>query len=101
MHTEEGISEMEIKIWIAKANNAFSKNKMLLTRAVTLLLKKRIVKILVWTVLMYDAKMWNMKQDDVNQIENCEMWLWMNEKIQLDRQSNKCQSVGYRDRNAH
>src|SRR5215510_7102107 len=66
----------EIKVRIAIAKLAFSRKKELLVRTMKLKLKKRIVKTLVWSVLLYGAETWALRKEDIRRLEACEMWFW-------------------------
>src|SRR3989442_10938551 len=39
-------------------------------------LKKRVVKVLVWPVVLYECEMWTLLQDEINRLEALEVWLW-------------------------
>src|SRR3954471_12715211 len=45
---EDGRSHSDVKVWIAMAKDAFNKRKELLTKGLSMTLKKRMVKVLVW-----------------------------------------------------
>ena len=45
-------------------------------RSVSVALKMRLVKTLVWTVLSYGAEAWTLKIRDERKITSMEMWLW-------------------------
>jgi len=74
--TEDGRCESEIKIRIALAKEAFSKRKELFTKSFRKDLKKKIVKTLVWTTLLYGCETWTLKQVDISRLEAAEMWMW-------------------------
>ena len=51
--------------------------KELLTKSFTLDLKKRIVKTVIWSTLLYGTKSWALRKDDIRRLlESCKMWLW-------------------------
>ena len=54
--TEDGICGTEIKVRIAQAKEAFSKRKELLTKRFSNVVKKKIVKTLVWATLLYGCE---------------------------------------------
>ena len=54
--TEDGRCGAEIKIRIAQAKEAFSKRKELLTKRFSNVVKKKIVKTLVWATLLYGCE---------------------------------------------
>ena len=74
--TEDGRCENEVKIRIALAKEAFSKRKELLTRNFKKGCKKRIVKTLIWTTLLYGAETWTLRKEEIRRLEAAEMWLW-------------------------
>jgi len=74
--TENGSCESEIRVRIALAKDAFSKHQTLLTKNIRPALKKRLVKTLIWSVLLYGAETWTMKKADIKKLEGCEMWFW-------------------------
>src|SRR6218665_1564443 len=39
-------------------------------------IKKRMVKALIWGVMLHGAETWMMRKEDVKQIEAFEMWIW-------------------------
>ena len=39
-------------------------------------LKKRLVKTLVWSVVMYGSETWTLRKADVERLEAFEMWVW-------------------------
>ena len=62
----------------------------LLNFPINLHLKKRIVKMMVWSVLLYGSETWTLKTGDVKRLESFEMWVWRRiEKISwTERVSN-------------
>ena len=54
-------------------------------------LKKRLIKTLIWSVLLYGAEAWSLRKNDVKKLEAFEMWIWRRiEKILWkDHISNK------------
>ena len=53
--------EKEISTRIAMAKQAFSTHRILLKSGLYLHLKKRIVKTMVWSVLLYGSETWTLK----------------------------------------
>ena len=39
-------------------------------------LKKRMVKVLVWPVVLYGCETWTLLQDEINRLEALEVCLW-------------------------
>src|SRR5206468_7618618 len=54
--TEDGRSHSDVKVRIAMAKDAFNKRKELLTKVLSMTLKKRMVKVLVWPVVLYGCE---------------------------------------------
>jgi len=74
--TEDGRSEKEVRVRIAMAKDAFNKHQKLFTGKTNRNLKKRLIKTLVWSVLLYGSETWTLKKDDIKRLESCEMWIW-------------------------
>jgi len=74
--TEDGRSLNDVKARIALAKDAFSKRKELLTKSLSKELKKRIVKVLVWPVVMYGCETWTLRKEEIDILEALEMWIW-------------------------
>ncbi|XP_071816608.1 uncharacterized protein [Apostichopus japonicus] len=45
-------------------------------KEISLKLKKQLVKSLVWSVAIYVAESWALKQNDMKKIESLELWVW-------------------------
>jgi len=74
------------------AKKVFMVKKKLFTGKMNLELKKRIMKCLVWSVALYAAEMWALKQTDRRRLEASEMWIWRRmEKISwfVDKVTNE------------
>ena len=54
--TQDGYYKKDIRSGIARETNAFSNRKELLTKSFSLDLKKRIVKTVIWSTLLYGAE---------------------------------------------
>src|ERR1041385_1407630 len=74
--TEDGKCATEIKIRIALAKEAFNKRKELLTKRFSKNVKKKMVKTLIWTTLLYGCETWTLRKEDFRKLEAMEMWLW-------------------------
>jgi len=74
--TENGRCGREIKTRIAMAKTAFNKRKTLLGRKLHLMLKKKLIKVLIWSVALYVADTWSLKKDEIQRLEA--LWLWRN-----------------------
>jgi hypothetical protein len=88
--TEEARCEQEIKTRIAVAKEAFSNRRELLVRNMSKKVKKKIIKCLVWSVLLYGSETWTLNKEAVNRLEAMEMWIWRRmEKIKwTDKKKN-------------
>src|SRR3989442_352334 len=73
--TEDGRSHSDEKVRIAMTKDAFNKRKELLTKGLSMTLKKRMVKVLVWPIVLYGCETWTLLQDEVNRLEALEVWL--------------------------
>lgn len=74
--SEDARCSDEVKCRIAMAKEAFNRRKELLSRTITLVLKKRLVKALVWPVLLYGCETWTLRKEDQSKLEAFEMWAW-------------------------
>ncbi|PIK42267.1 endonuclease-reverse transcriptase [Apostichopus japonicus] len=45
-------------------------------KEISLKLKKQLVKSLVWSVALYSAESWTLKQNDMKKMESLELWVW-------------------------
>jgi len=89
--SNDGYCTTEIKCRIARAKAAFNQKKVLLTKGLNQDLKKRMIKTVIWSVLLYGCETWTLRQEEVRRLEACEMWLWRRmEKIGwTDRVTNE------------
>jgi hypothetical protein len=89
--SEDGRSHSDVKVRIAMAKEAFNKRKELLTKGLSKKLKKRMVKVLIWPVVLYGSETWILLEDETRRLEALEMWLWRGlEKISwMDKIENK------------
>ena len=73
------------------AKDAFNKRKELLTKGLSKRLKKRMVKVLIWPVVMYGCETWTLLEEEIDRLQALEMWIWRGlEKISWrDRVSNQ------------
>ena len=74
--TNDGRTEMEIKVRISIAKEAFCKRKEVVAKSFSTNLKKRIVTTLAWSVALYGAETWTIRKEDRRQLEALEMWIW-------------------------
>src|SRR5687768_2172739 len=89
--TEDGRCEAEINTRIALAKEAFSRRKELLTKRFRNVVKKKIVKTLIWITLLYGCETCTLRKEEIRRLEALEMWLWRRmEKISwTDKISNE------------
>src|SRR3989442_5105821 len=71
--TKDGRSHSDVKVRIAIAKDAFNKRKELLTKGLSRTLKKRMVKVLVWPVVLYGCETWTLLQDEINRLETLDV----------------------------
>src|SRR5437867_12960522 len=74
--TEDGRSHSDVKVRIAMAKDAFNKRKELSMKGLSVALKKRMMKVLVYPVVLYGCETWTLLQDEINRLEALEVWLW-------------------------
>ena len=74
--TEDGRCEKEVRIRIAMAKEAFNKRKELLTKNFKKGIKKKLVKTLVWSTLLYGSETWTLRKEEIRKLEAMEMWMW-------------------------
>ena len=73
--TEEGRRHGDVKVRTAMTEDAFNKRKELLTKGLSMTLKKRMVKVLVWLVVLYGCETWTLRQHEINRLKALEVWL--------------------------
>src|SRR6478609_11429270 len=74
--SEDGRCLDDVKTRIGMAKDAFKKRKELLTRSIREDLRKRLVKTLVWSVVLYGCETWTMRKEEINHLNAFEMWVW-------------------------
>lgn len=74
--TEDCKSQGEIRRRIILGKEAYNKNKELMRGKLELSLKKRLIKTLIWSVVLYGSETWTMQKEDIKRLEAFEMWLW-------------------------
>ena len=60
--SEDGRCLDDVKTRIGMANDVFNKRKELLTRSIRVDLRKRLVKALVWPVVLFGCETWTMRK---------------------------------------
>src|SRR6476619_6464806 len=63
----------DVKTRIGMTKDAFNKRKELLTRSIRVNIRKRLVKTLVWPVVLYGCETWTMRKDQSNRLNAFEM----------------------------
>jgi hypothetical protein len=76
MLTEDGRCTCEIKSRIAMAKAAFNKKKNLFTSKLDFNLRKKLVKVYVWSMALYGAETLTLQATDQKRLESFEMWCW-------------------------
>ena len=72
--SEDGRCLDDVKTRIGMAKDAFNKRmhplnrRMLLTRSIRVDLRKRLVKTLVWHVVLYGCETWTMRKEVINRL---------------------------------
>ena len=61
---------------IALGKEAFNKKKDLMQKSLSLYLRKRLVKVFVWSVMLYGSETWTLQKEDIRRLEAFEMWIW-------------------------
>src|SRR6476619_4802634 len=74
--SEDGRYLDDVKARIGMAKDAFNKRKELLIRSIRVDLRKRLVKTLVWSVVLYGCETWTMRKEEINRSNAFEMWVW-------------------------
>src|SRR6478609_3148330 len=74
--SEDGRCLGDVKTRIGMAKDAFKKRKELLTRSIRVDLKKKLVKTLVWPVVLFGCETWTMRKEKINRLKAFEMWVW-------------------------
>ena len=89
--TDDGRCKVKLKLKIAMAKQAFNNRRELLTRTLKLNLKRKLVKTLIWIVLLYGAETWSLRKVDKTRLKAFEMWAWRKlKKNFMDRSCKKC-----------
>jgi hypothetical protein len=75
MVTDDARCHVEIKRRIAMGKDAFNKRWELLRGKLNMNLKKRMVKTLVCSVVLYGSEIWTMRKDGIRRLKAFEMWI--------------------------
>src|SRR5678816_1970525 len=76
MITTDAKCHREIKRRIVIGKEAFSNRRELLRGKLNRNLKIRMIRTLVWSVVMYGSETWTMRKADIRRLEAFEMWTW-------------------------
>jgi hypothetical protein len=76
MITPDARCHSDIKRRIVLGKDAFMKRGELMRGELSKNLKKRLVKALIWSVVLYGSETWTMRKKDVKRLEAFEMWIW-------------------------
>lgn len=88
---EDDKSAKEVILCSARARAAFFQRRdILISRKIDLGLRKRLMKALVWNVLLYGTETWTLSKKDIQHLEAAEMWCW-----------RKLLGVSWRDRTSN
>src|SRR6476619_3920607 len=89
--SQDGRCLDDIKTRIGMAKNASNKIKEPLTRSIRVDLRKRLVKTLVWPVVLYRCETWTMRKEEINRLNAFEMWVWrrMGKISWIDKRTNE------------
>jgi ribosomal protein S10 len=74
--TEDWRCEKEVRARIGIAKEAFTRMKRILCGPLSLELRKRLAKCFVWSVLLYGAETWTLREYEKKKLEAFEMWIW-------------------------
>jgi len=74
--TNDGRCTREIKCRIAMAKAALNKRKALFTSSMDLELREKLVKCYIWSIALYSAETWTLREVDQKHMESFEMWCW-------------------------
>src|SRR6478609_6803882 len=89
--SEDGRCLDDVKTRIGIAKDAFNKRKELLTISIRVDLRKRLVKTLVWPVVLCGCKTWIMRKGAINRLNAFEMWVSrrMRKVSWMDKRTNE------------
>ena len=76
MITPDARCHSDIKRRIVLGKDAFMKRGELMRGELSKNLNKRLVKALIWSVVLYGSETWTMRKKDVKRLEAFEMWIW-------------------------
>ena len=74
--TQDARCHEEIKRRIGMGKDAFYKRKELLRGKLSRNLKKKMIKTMIWSVVLYGSETWTITENDKKKLEALEMWIW-------------------------
>ncbi|KAL4149828.1 hypothetical protein QTP88_003684 [Uroleucon formosanum] len=75
--SQDGKCTMDIKARIAQAKTAFmNKRNLLCSKNMSIRVKKRLIKVYVWSVALYGCETWVLNKAEQKFLESFEMWCW-------------------------
>ena len=74
--SEDGTTLKEVKTRIAIAKSKMKENREIMTSNLSIDLKSRLIKTLIWSIATYGAETWTLNQETIRRIESFEMWCW-------------------------
>ena len=73
------------------AKEAFNRKRSIFCGPLGKELRKRLVKCYVWSVALYDAHTWTLRQNEQKLLEAFEMWIWRKmERVKWTDKIKKC-----------
>src|SRR4029077_12930684 len=89
--SEDGRCLPDVKPRIGMVKDAFNKRKELLTRSIRVDLRTRLVKTLVWPVVLHGCETWTMRKEEKNRLNAFQMWMWrrMGKVSWMDKRTNE------------
>ena len=76
----------EVKEKIAMVKEAFNRMRSIFCGPLEKELRKRLVKCFVWSLELYGAETWTLRQNEKKRLEALEMWKWR----RMERVNKKC-----------
>ena len=67
--TEDSRSCREVRRRIALGKEALNKKKDLMQKSLSLHLRKRLVKVFVWSVVLYGSETWTLQKEDIRRLD--------------------------------
>ena len=87
--SEDGRCLDFVKTRIGMAKDAFYKRKEMLTRSIRVDLRKRLVKTLVWPVVLYGCEIWTMRKEEMNRLNALQVWRSMGKVSWMEKRTNE------------